>query len=879
MNQKHEIMKRIFDNCDLMFHGQTINRELILKNLASFLNDTSDNEEHNVGIILHTGSILYDVITIVYAAMSNILLNETDGKDVVSKLEPGDSVLYGINKKQRYRFEGIETITDRATGKEEKRVILRQPDKNDRNATRLPEILWRNIQPYQGSAVRYGGIGIKNIGPIREDFFVNVLGFKIDEIPSYIDTSTIIVMAKDKASDILNNTVLSFDGKTAKLLEIITASYFTENDELPFGGNIGKNEPILKICGNVSVARQKITEISENKNIGLIISGNDQIAKGITEIPMLMKRKTLKYVFLALHIDSEDIPFLLEQYDNSILFACTKDFLLSNSLVNNNKGALIDELNRQIDAVIDRSVQPIVLQGEFGWEDYKRFKRGILAIRYSEIDPELKDEFIMNAYSVMKIFVTAIFDISIMEKMVDEGKINAFSPSQRLQELREALSRFPLYLKDTASSILAMLEDAYLYYYEGTLKEKYVKEFLTENSDGKIAIIVPKAYYAQIAEEDGLYDLMKKPSYLTITTANRFDNNRVYDGIICVGDLSGTRFDTFRCRSSKDIIPLLYSFESNLFKLKMKKANELEKYYNSHTSAAFVNETEYTDVLYDDDATEYDVEETAKEDNEIDEYIKTLNDQSIFRSFGESSGQSPMANIAAVGVFESGHKIFFSQMYKAYVLNEETGEVSEKEVGDLKEGDTLIFTQNNEQTKDIIDDILQKLISEHKLTSDLIECYYMSKRWKEALIEYKTENHLRTKKIAEEMIKNGVPVQEMTIRGWLDEDSHTVGPRKAESIEQIALLVEDHDMFERYKEYYDACGKIRKLRVEILKMLGRAIIQKVSGKGLEKNMLFAEISNKITSLSLVLKLEVLTIPDHTKQVPANVTNRPFILKE
>lgn len=56
------------------------------------------------------------------------------------------------------------------------------------------------------------------------------------------------------------------------------------------------------------------------------------------------------------------------------------------------------------------------------------------------------------------------------------------------------------------------------------------------------------------------------------------------------------------------------------------------------------------------------------------------------------------------------------------------------------------------------------------------------------------DNNIPASEIAKEMIKNGVSVQEITIRGWLDEDSHTVGPRKQESIEQIALLIEDEDM-------------------------------------------------------------------------------------
>ena len=88
-----------------------------------------------------------------------------------------------------------------------------------------------------------------------------------------------------------------------------------------------------------------------------------------------------------------------------MLFACTKDFLLSNSQSEVGRGKLIDELNSQIDVIIDREIKPVVLHGEFGWDEYKVFKRNILAIRRSEIDPDLKENFIPIAYSIMNVLV------------------------------------------------------------------------------------------------------------------------------------------------------------------------------------------------------------------------------------------------------------------------------------------------------------------------------------------------------------------------------------------------------------------------------------------------------------------------------------------
>lgn len=880
MYDKNEIMRILFRDCDLLYYGQTISHELILSNLACFLNDTAETDSHNVGIILHTGSVLFDVIAVAYAALSNILLNERSGEDIVSTLSENEIVVY---KDQRYSFEGVKEEDDIFSKGKARYALLKQYKTGAKKpeTTKLHEKYWSLILPYRGDSVLTDGRGIKKTTTIRDEFFLNVLGCKKEEIPMYIDTSTVIVISRERANSIINSIYFRFGGKMARLLDLVTVSYFTENEELRFPGNPGKVEPVLKICGNVSVARQKAVEKSDNRNIGLIVLGSDLVARGLTEIPALMKRKALKYVFIALHIDSENGPFLLEQYDQSKLFACTKDFLLANWQEGPGRGNLVDEMNWQIDAIIDREIQPVVLhQEEFGWNEYKQFRRNILAIRRAELDSDLKDEFIPNACSVMNVLITSVFDIGVLEQMAREETVNTVSPLKKINEMKDMLVRFPEYLKGAAGSIVEILESAYVYFSADTPKEKYLREYLTEHSGELTALIVPKAYYAEIIKATGLAYLMKRPGSLIVTTANRFDNNSVYDSIICLGDLSGRKFDPFRCRSSKNIITLLYSFESNLFKLKLKKANAVEKMYNSMTAESFEYDTgDYDDVYYDDGISENEVEEVAWEESEIDDYIRKLNEQSVSRWFGESSGSGQMSVVSAVGIFETGHKIFFSQMYKAYVLDEDNGDVTEKGVDDLREGDTLIFTQKNENTKDIIDDILQQLISDKKLAPDVVECYYMSKRWKEALREYKAAHGLRTKQIAEAMIGSGVSVQEMTIRGWLDEDSHTVGPRNEESILQIATLTEDRDMFDRYREYFAACAKIRKIRMIILKMLGQAIISKVSGKKIEDEKLFAAVADRISSLSLVLKLETITIPEKGKQVPSNVTNRPFMLKE
>ena len=86
-------MKRIIDKCDVCIDGNVISKELLIKTLSGFISSTIEDKCHNVGIVLHTGSICFDAILLAYAAISNILYNETNAADLIHSLRDGDVVL------------------------------------------------------------------------------------------------------------------------------------------------------------------------------------------------------------------------------------------------------------------------------------------------------------------------------------------------------------------------------------------------------------------------------------------------------------------------------------------------------------------------------------------------------------------------------------------------------------------------------------------------------------------------------------------------------------------------------------------------------------------------------------------------------------------
>lgn len=145
--------------------------------------------------------------------------------------------------------------------------------------------------------------------------------------------------------------------------------------------------------------------------------------------------------------------------------------------------------------------------------------------------------------------------------------------------MEAAIKNFPNHLQEKAKSVLDFIETAYLLLSEKSEKEDFLRKYLRNNRKHKIAIIVPKAYYATVLKESGLCDIMDRESLLHITTANGFDNTQLYDDIICVGILKGKRFNPFRCRAAMRIITLLFSFLNQTFtSTSLKRQFNLRKY-------------------------------------------------------------------------------------------------------------------------------------------------------------------------------------------------------------------------------------------------------------------------------------------------------------
>lgn len=293
-----------------------------------------------------------------------------------------------------------------------------------------------------------------------------------------------------------------------------------------------------------------------------------------------------------------------------------------------------------------------------------------------------------------------------------------------------------------------------------------------ETHQGKIAVIVPKAYFGIVINKLLSLHNLDSRANICIMTANQFDNTQLYSAIIVVGNISGKRFDALRCRSSQEIDLLLYECEKYRYKKQVRDAKAAEHLLNTRSTILTDDEYEEDSIGID----EYDLNEVDNINTEIMDYISSSPIKAIRNSFSGGDGKS-MAEIVAVAKFDSDEIAFFTKNYKAYVLDEADNSVKEVVASDLSEGDVIVFTRSTSKTRDIVEEILRDMINNKLVPPEIEKAYYKSREWKKTLIDYMKQTGSSAKAIADEMISNGVSVQEITIRGWLDEESHTVRPQ------------------------------------------------------------------------------------------------------
>lgn len=862
MNSK-EKMTQVFNKIDIAHDGDLISKEYLIRAYEEFLCSTFSEEKHNTGIVLHTGSICFDVISLVFAAISNLVLTDNNTENVLEAIKNGDIVTYS---KERYIYRG--QAKNKFLDSEQDYVLLER--EKDKLIRYIPPKEWNMIVPYYGASKTTGGRGLRKSIEQRQNFISEITGIDKSEIPSVIDSSTVIVMSRERADDILRKVTITYgEKKTIRLLDLVTASYYTENDEYHYGGNAEKVEPIIKVTSKLGVARKLVKKRSENEIKGLMILEQDGVTQNKSELAELIERKTLGYVYASYSISSELGDELVDDYPDAELFACTKEFLLHKTLPVQKTNFLTDILEKETGIIIDKTINTHVLQNDFAWEDFKKIKRQIKNVKCTESIDENKDNFVIQASALLNLLVTAPYTMTDLDECKND--INIVLPTDRLHELKSYAESFMYGMKDIAFEIIDSLTKLYKVIGESNPKEVELKKLLTNHRGKKIVIVVPKAYYIQVLQKTlRLYMGTKK---ISIVTANRFDNDKLYDRIIVVGDIKGKRFNPFKCKSAIDIDIILYEYENVLFEYRCKKAEIREVEYNVRNKISDIDELEPLSVI---EQQRKDVEEIGSISDELDLFYEKLN---IISLKGIISKDVPNGiqniEVTKAATFVDEERVLFSKHYKAIVFDEEKADVMEKSVDDLLPGDILIFTKNDSFTKNIVDDILETLLEQKLLNSTIKTAYEKANYWKDLLKDYMKQNNLSYVELGEKFAEIGSTKHYGTIRSWIQPFSHIVGPQDETSYKHIAMLTKDSEMLKNPTSYYDACRIIRTERIKILRLIAKAIISKLSGNAPKDDKILTAVFNNIDNLAVRLQIESITNLEEKYYAPIGMVNNPM----
>ncbi len=850
-----------------------ISEESIIQKYADFLFRSMISEKSSSSLVLHTGSVCFDIITLTMAMLACVYIDQTNPDDIIKNLKTGDFVLY---KNKRYRWLGCYVENN-------KPYIKLEKDKQ-RNAAALTRFLplaqnKRYLKPYYGSSRVTDGRGIRQPKSSRSEFIASVTGKNETDIPGLTAISVVIVANRETFDRIQKGLRIEYDNKESiGLLDIVPASYYTSSNEFyQFGSNPSKTEPVLKITGKLSTARDLVLSRDGNRVVGLITMDTDAISKGMDDLRDLLRRNSLNFTHISMSIDSKNI--YKDIYDGMeekpyTVFACTKEFLSLYSLSTNVQNQFTADLERQISTILKNKITAEIIKDGCSLKTYLEIIEALRIIRQSEWNEVDKVSFLVSAYSLLKLFITAVFAIDTLERTVSNRKLqpSVTSPSTRIEALWKLAEKAD-YVDSECIKVVYHLDNLHKYFFSGTPKYTALKQAIQNSSGKKIAIIVPKAYYIDILHEestlsqDGIY----------ITTANKFNRHLIYDRIIVTGDLVGKHFDPLSCIASADIVILLYECETHCFEYRKQKASELEKKLNSFNGLNNQATNNFNDSV---NAGEDILEGFIAESLDLEKYIETITTfeiEKLLASMSTADKNISTSKVSAIGRFLSGEQILFSKYYKAVVydpanINEL---VSEADIDDLVEGNKLVFIKRDDFTKSIVDVIYQALEISGKLSNDILMATKKAKVWKDVLRDYRSTHNLSYKQLKEELCRFGCSLTEVSIRQWLVPESHIIGPREETTLQKIAAMTGNICLLNDTTGYFNACRVVRRQRKKILKLIGKAIEAKLSGCQPSEGSELEIVYNNVENLSEILELDDIKLLHKPIDVPVTMVNRPI----
>lgn len=851
--------KEKLNGIGIFYNSIELTKITALKDYGEFLCDILDAEErHTAAIALHTGSLYYHAMAIAVSAIGCLFHRNTDTVELIESLEVGTKLMVDG---QRVKFLGIKNGLQLGFGSPSVKYFIYEYD--DRGSTKympLENAAKMNISRYQGDSNKLGAQGVRMTLKARKEFLsaFSSTGKKSD-ISTEINHSVVILTDRNTAEQFYRNIRFAYGNKKVSLSEIVSATYYSDEECYQIGNNPSKEEPILKFFSKVSSCRDAIMDDRQKRIIGCIV-GNEGLWGSNSEIHDIADRKSLKFVIMSGKTH-------YTQYSNwyeSDLYKFYADVpeTVQSFLQENEFSLPMQDLKKELASFSKRGIFEHDIECDIEFDKVIEVKKRLLKIKKECVESDEKESFLMGSYFLLNLCRSAFFPLKYCDK-ANEKKLLSWTLSEKLGALAAYIPTQIGELKEDARFISESISEMVSELYHANPKGEVLKVKLRGRKVD--CIVVTKAYYELLFSL--WFDDSKLGNRPQIVTVSAFEKSRnIWNNVVFSTAYYDFSFNPYASFGFSSAEVLLYEYEKYQAHCLKRDAEAGRKLLQEKDAKAY-------DITVEAVETEAIVEhiEDNQFESEMDKMAKDLLLKGAYRyvSTSGATGEA-VAKIEKIFTFASGCVGYFTKYYKGYRIRGD--EVVEVDLDDLKVGDSIVFTKQSEN-KDIVDLLLSQLLEEQYKSTKYPEYYRLSTCWKEGLREYRRIHELTYQQLAEQLNRVGCSKHQVTIRSWLDEESHIVGPRELSDYEAIVRLI---TLGEAPQEIKKGCDEIRSLRMRILDLLGRAIIRGMfaENKNSENDPVSALIYERAERLTQIEQITSITASGADAVVPIYMINKP-----
>lgn len=198
------LLQVIMNKCKIFYGEDLISEESLIEKYAAFIFENFSMEERKISFALHTGSVCFDIVSIVTLTLGSLLYDMPSNDKILASLKVGDMVMY---QRARYRWKGTEEIDG-------KLYLVLEQDGSGKNGTFRLKVPYNQnkhlVRPYYGSSTKTDGRGIRRTDSNRAEFLSYIFNMDVSEVPTEIYSSMVILADRSEFAEISRNVTIEY---------------------------------------------------------------------------------------------------------------------------------------------------------------------------------------------------------------------------------------------------------------------------------------------------------------------------------------------------------------------------------------------------------------------------------------------------------------------------------------------------------------------------------------------------------------------------------------------------------------------------------------------------------------------------------------------